>query len=83
MRLSLLRVPTLITPVHPRLKIKQDMWITWLSFGLELALEWLNFQLESTYRSEVVASDAGLEMVSHRFWEVIPPSVGIKAWDRI
>jgi len=48
MRLSLLRVFTLITPVHPCIKIKQDMWITWLKFAAKFSSKWLSFQPEST-----------------------------------
>jgi hypothetical protein len=48
MRLNLLRVPTLITPDHPCLKIQQLRWITWLKFGAKFALKWLSFQTQST-----------------------------------
>ena len=37
------------------------MWITWLSFGLEFALKWLSFQLQSTlYRQEAIFGRAGV-----------------------
>jgi diguanylate cyclase (GGDEF)-like protein len=40
--------------------MKQELWITWLSFRLEFASEWLSFQLESTRIVHSVTASIGV-----------------------